>query len=64
MPSSEEHTLRSLWLVVVMALLALGGYIGLDLYSSHEEAIAHERSKLIRQAAIAEANLSQSLKSL
>jgi len=42
-----------------MALLAIGGYIGFDLYSGHEEAISHERSILMRQAAIAEANLSQ-----
>jgi PAS domain S-box-containing protein len=55
----EDHKLRSHWLVVASALLALGGYIGFDLYSGHEKVNAHGRSILMRQAAIAEANLSQ-----
>jgi PAS domain S-box-containing protein len=49
------------WLLLALALLVLGGVIGLDLYSEHKTIDAREREQLAAQARVVDENLSREL---
>ena len=50
------------WFILCLALLALGGVIGYNLYSSRVVLFAQERVRLLTQARVIDENLTQQLK--
>ncbi|MDD5297521.1 MAG: PAS domain-containing protein [Rhodocyclaceae bacterium] len=55
---SFSPSLRALWLVLGLALLAISGLIAFDLVRGYREVLLHERDHLVHQTTIVEATLS------
>ncbi len=63
LPADRQRYLRE-WLLLLAALLALGGYICYSLYQEHQQIELRERERLLEQTLVIEKNLVSQLASI